>query len=123
MELFAVRQYMQQHYTLAPTHKKVAKELKDIAITEMEHCELLAERIVQLGGDPTSIIAQEIRHNQSLAQALLFNRNLEKKTIRQYIRFRDKCRFYEDVVSEKIFSKLIYDEEKHFEEFEKLRGK
>ena len=118
MELFAVRQYMQQHYLLTkPEHQKLAKKLRKIAITEMEHCEALAERVVELGGDPTSKIAQEIIHGQSFDEIWRFDAKLEADTIVKYNEFLDELRQLNDHVSYTLLSLIVDDEYEHLQFF------
>lgn len=55
MELQAIHQYMNQHYNLDNMdYGELAMNMKLIAIDEMRHCESFAERIKELGGEPTS---------------------------------------------------------------------
>ena len=58
MELHAIHQYMNQHYNLDDMdYGELAANMKLIAIDEMRHCEMFAERIKELGGEPTSEVA------------------------------------------------------------------
>ena len=51
MELHAIHQYMNQHYNLDDMdYGELAAKVKLIAIDEMRHAEMLAERIKELGG-------------------------------------------------------------------------
>ena len=55
MELQAIHQYMNQHYNLDNMdYGEMAAKIKLIAIDEMRHAEAFAERIKELGGEPTS---------------------------------------------------------------------
>ena len=55
MELYAVHQYMNQHYNLDDLdYGEFASKIKLIAIDEMRHAELFAERIKELGGERTA---------------------------------------------------------------------
>lgn len=51
-ETTAIMQYSYQHYILKEHYPEVAYNLENIAISEMRHHELLANAIVQSGGDP-----------------------------------------------------------------------
>ena len=52
MELHAISQYMNQHYGLDNMdYGELAKNVKLIAIDEMRHAEMFAERIKELGGN------------------------------------------------------------------------
>ena len=61
MELHAIHQYMNQHYNLDDMdYGELAANMKLIAIDEMRHCEMFAERIKELGGEPTSEVAGKV---------------------------------------------------------------
>ena len=54
MELQAIGQYMNQHYNLDDMdYGDLAAKMKLIAIDEMRHAEMFAERLKELGGEPT----------------------------------------------------------------------
>jgi bacterioferritin len=54
-ELTAITQYMTHHYELEDAmYEKLGDRLKKIAIVEMKHAEMLAERILFLGGVPST---------------------------------------------------------------------
>ncbi len=53
MELQAIHQYMNQHYNLDDMdYGELAVNMKLIAIDEMRHAEMFAERVKELGGNP-----------------------------------------------------------------------
>ncbi len=55
LELHAIHQYMNQHYSLDDMdYGELAANMKLIAIDEMRHAENFAERIKELGGEPTT---------------------------------------------------------------------
>ena len=67
MELHAIHQYMNQHYNLDDMdYGELAANMKLIAIDEMRHCEMFAERIKELGGEPTSEVAGKVVKGLSL---------------------------------------------------------
>lgn len=51
-ETTAIMQYSYQSYILKEKYPDVAKVLEEIAIVEMTHHEMLAEAIIESGGDP-----------------------------------------------------------------------
>jgi bacterioferritin len=54
MELQAITQYMNQHFNLDDMdYGDLAAKIKLIAIDEMRHAEMFAERIKELSGEPT----------------------------------------------------------------------
>ena len=67
MELHAIHQYMNQHYNLDDMdYGELAANMKLIAIDEMRHCEMFAERIKELGGEPTSEVAGKVVKGQEV---------------------------------------------------------
>jgi bacterioferritin len=61
MELQAIHQYMNQHYSLDDMdYGDLAVKVKLIAIDEMRHAEMFAERIKELGGEPTAEPAEKV---------------------------------------------------------------
>ncbi len=55
MELQAISQYMNQHYNLDDMdYGELAAKIKLIAIDEMRHAEMFAERVKELGGEPVT---------------------------------------------------------------------
>ena len=73
MELQAIHQYMNQHYNIDNMdYGDLAAKIKLIAIDEMRHAEMFAERIEDLGGQPTTALAAQVTKGQQvLAQHLL----------------------------------------------------
>ena len=62
MELFAIHQYMNQHYNLDNMdYGDLAAKVKLIAIDEMRHAEMFADRIEELGGQPTSELSAKVQ--------------------------------------------------------------
>lgn len=51
-ETTAIMQYAYQSYILKEKYPDVARVLEQIAVVEMSHHEMLAEAIIQSGGDP-----------------------------------------------------------------------
>ena len=67
MELHAIHQYMVQHYDLDNMdYGDMAVKVKLIAIDEMRHAEMLADRIEELGGQPTSDLAAVVEKGQAV---------------------------------------------------------
>ncbi len=58
MELHAIYQYMNQHYGLDDMdYGELAKNIKLVAIDEMRHAEMFAERVKELGATYLARIA------------------------------------------------------------------
>lgn len=118
-ELGAILQYMSQHYELADNdYGQFAQQLKLIAIDEMRHAEMLAERILVLGGTPTSKPEPETKKKQKVLEVMTYNEVLEDGAVSDYNSFLQICRDNKDYVSAKIFEQLIVEEQLHLEHFQ-----
>ena len=85
MELQAITQYMNQHYNLDEMDfGELASKIKLIAIDEMRHAEMFAERIKELGGDPATGYDGKIAKGQSPEKIFSFDSVLEDDTIDAY---------------------------------------
>ena len=121
MELQAIHQYMIQHYDLDDMdYRELAVNLKQIAISEMRHAETLAERVKELGGEPTSELAGEVVKGQDLETIFSFNAGEEDGAIDAYNQFALVCRENGDSISMKIFETFIDDEQNHLNYFENI---
>ncbi|WP_285905378.1 ferritin-like domain-containing protein [Pseudodesulfovibrio pelocollis] len=119
MELTAISQYMNQHYGLdSMDYGELAKNLKLIAIDEMRHAEMLAERVKELGGEPVSEADAKTVRNQAVQDIFGFSADLEDVTIDVYNQFLLTCRENGDSVSVKLFETLIDEEQEHFNYFD-----
>src|SRR5208283_5902899 len=82
MELHAIHQYMIQHYDLDNSdYGDMAMKMKLIAIDEMRHAEMLADRIEELGGQPTSELSDAVRKGQTVEAVFPFDIKLEDDAI------------------------------------------
>jgi bacterioferritin len=121
-ELTAILTYMAQHYELAnDDFGKLAKILKATAITEMKHAEALAERILFLGGVPTTKPAGDIKKGQKIADKLATDIVLEEDAVRLYNESAVACAEARDQVSKALFEQLLADEEGHLDLFMNIR--
>jgi bacterioferritin len=118
MELYAIHQFMNQRYALDDANYSVlAEELKKIAMGEMEHSELIAQRIKDLGGEPTSEASEKVIKNQDVRAIFSFNVHVERDTLDKYNMFIQVCRENGDNVSATLFENIINDEQKHYNYF------
>src|SRR4030065_313560 len=79
MELFAIHQYMNQHYNLDDMdYGDLAAKVKLIAIDEMRHAEMFAERIKELGSEPTSEMDGKVAKGQKIDTIFSFDAKLEE---------------------------------------------
>ena len=121
MELHAIGQYMNQHYNLDDLDfGDMAAKVKLIAIDEMRHAEMFAERIKELGGEPTAEPAAKAKRGQEVKAVFSFDANLEDNTIDMYNQFLLVCRENGDSTSVKIFEAVIDEEQVHFNYFDNV---
>ncbi|BBO70823.1 bacterioferritin [Desulfosarcina alkanivorans] len=122
MELAAISQYMNQHYNLDDMdYGELAAKMKLIGIDEMRHAEAFAERIKELGGEPTSEPDQKVQKGQAVEAIYPFDAGLEDNTIDIYNQFLLVCRDNGDSVSMKIFEQIIDEEQMHFNYFDSIK--
>jgi len=121
MELHAIGQYMNQHYNLDDMdYGELAANVKLIAIDEMRHAEQFAERIKELGGEPTADLADKVQRGQAVEKIFPFDSNLEDDTIFTYNQFLNVCRENGDSVTMKLFEAIIDEEQSHFNYFDNV---
>jgi bacterioferritin len=121
MELMAIHQYMNQHYNLDNMdYGDLALKVKLIAIDEMRHAELFAERIKELDGEPTTDMATKVQKGQKVEDVFPFNATLEDDTIDAYNRFLLICRESGDSTSMKLFETITDEEQIHFNYFDNV---
>jgi len=123
MELLAIHQYMNQHYNLDDMdYGELAANVKLIAIDEMRHAEMFAERIKELGGEPTTEKAAKVEREQQIEAIFPFDGKLEDDTIIAYNKFLHICRENGDSISFKLFETITDEEQAHFNYFDNVSG-
>ena len=121
MELQAIYQYMNQHYNLDDMdYGDLAAKVKLIAIDEMRHAEMFAERIKELGGEPVAEPAAAVIKGQAVDVIFPFDAALEDDTIDVYNRFVLTCRENGDSISMKLFETITDEEQAHFNYFDNV---
>lgn len=121
MELQAIHQYMNQHYNLDNLdYGELAVNLKLIAIDEMRHSEQFADRIKELGGDPTADPIGPVTKNQPVQTVFPFDAEREDDTIDTYNNFLQVCRENGDSISAKLFEVIIDEEQIHYNYFDNV---
>lgn len=93
--------------------------LKKIAIAEMRHAEAIAERIVLLGGEPTTQ-PTAIAIGDTVSEMLENDRAQEQIAIDLYTLVIDAARGQSDEVTMNLFQKILADEKKHHQAFSAL---
>ncbi|MBW2571966.1 MAG: bacterioferritin [Deltaproteobacteria bacterium] len=123
MELKAITQYMNQHYNLDDMdYGEMAAKVKLIAIDEMRHAEIFAERIKELGGEPTTEPDGKTAKGQKIQTIFSFDAKLEDDTIDAYNQFLLVCRENGDSTSVNIFEAIIDEERVHFNYFDNVNS-
>lgn len=121
MELYAIHQYMNQHYNLDDMdYGDLAAKVKLIAIDEMRHAEMFAERIKELGGEPTTELDGKVQKAQAIDVVFPFDAKLEDDTIDVYNQFHLVCRENGDTISMKLFETITDEEQVHFNYFDNV---
>lgn len=121
MELYAIHQYMNQHYNLDDMdYGDLAAKVKLIAIDEMRHAEMFAERIKELGGEPTTELDGKVQKAQAIDVVFPFDAKLEDDTIDVYNQFHLICRENGDTISMKLFETVTDEEQVHFNYFDNV---
>jgi len=122
MELQAIHQYMNQHYNLDDMdYGEMAANIKLIAIDEMRHAEMFAERIKELGGEPTSEVFGPVEKGQAVAEIFKHDTDQEDNAIDAYNQFLLVCRENGDSISMKLLEEIIDDEQAHFNYFDSVQ--
>ena len=123
MELFAIHQYMNQHYNLDDMdYGELAANMKLIAIDEMRHAENFAERIKELGGEPTTQKDGKIVTGQEVTVIYEADANQEEATIEAYSGFLAVCKDAGDIVSARLFERIIDEEQAHLTYYDNIDG-
>ncbi len=121
MELHAIHQYMNQHYNLGNwDYGDMAAKVKLIAIDEMRHAEKFADRVEELGGQPTTEAAAKSVKGQKVEVIFAFDANQEDNTMARYNEFLLVCRENGDSISVKLFEMIIDEEQIHFNYFDNV---
>jgi len=110
-------QYLWQHVQWVGVKGFAVKdELKKIAIAEMKHAEKIAERLVSLGGRPTTK-PSPILVGENLKEMLETDRKDEEAAIVLYRKIVAVSRKEGDSVTERMFQEILADEEDHYSTF------
>ena len=115
-EMTAVNQYW-LHYRLLEDwgFTKLAKKQREESIEEMQHADMLVERIILLDGFPNMQQLDPLMIGQDIKEVLESDLKAEYHARELYQEARDVCRDKKDYVSMNLFEKLIEDEEGHID--------
>jgi bacterioferritin len=119
-ELQVAIQYMWQHILWSGVKGFAVKdELKKIAITEMKHAEMIAERLYYLGGMPTTK-PTTITVGKNLKEMIAQDVKEEEGAIKLYNEIVELARTEKDEVTNRLFRAILADEEEHHDTFTTL---
>lgn len=124
-ELTAITQYIYEHIEFK-NKSQVSNILLKIAIEEMKHIKILGEIIKKLGSKPIYVnskkeywTSENVKYNFcNLDEMLEYNIKSEEVAIKSY---RRAIRYTNNMYLRRIFERIILDEQKHIEIFEKLK--
>ena len=113
-------QYMWQHVQWAGVaHFSVKDELKKIAVSEMKHAEVIAERLFYLGGVPTTK-PEPIFVGKTLKEMLAKDMKDEEDAVKLYKKTILLAEKEGDITTAQIFKKILQDEEDHHDFFQSV---
>ena len=95
------------------------EELKKIAVTEMKHAEAIAERLVYLGGKPTTK-PEPISVGETLKEMIERDKIDEENAITLYKQIIQTANNEGDVTTASLFRSILGDEEEHHDFFTSL---
>jgi len=118
-ELSAVHQYMYFHFHCEDQdYSLLAGLFIKTAIEEMGHIELLAERILFLGGEVEMVASGEVSKIHDVKEMLNMAREMEMSSVKDYNKWANECSANADSASKKIFEQLVDDEERHYDQYD-----
>ncbi len=118
-ELVAVHQYMYFHFHCDDQgYDLLASLFKKTAIDEMNHIEMIAERILFLGGDVELKPSEDVKKIHEVKDMLTLAAGMEESSTEDYNKWANECAQNADSVSKKLFEALVEDEERHFDQYD-----
>lgn len=117
-ELQVSIQYMWQHIQWVGIKGFAIKnEFRTIAINEMTHAEMIADRLNYLGGKPTTR-PDPITVGETLKEMIIADRKAEEGAVVMYRKIIALAEDEGDIITKKLFEQILEDEENHLDLFE-----
>ncbi len=117
-ELQVSIQYMWQHVMWKKPEGYTANdEIKRIAIVEMKHAEMIAERLNYLGGIPTTKPYEIVLGGEDIREQLKQDQEAEERTIKLYNDIIELAVKEHDVTTRHLFERILEEEEDHHDFF------
>jgi len=118
-EMSAAHQYMYFHFHCEDQgYELLSRLFERTAIEEMRHVELIAERILFLGGEVEMTASAAVEKIHDVKAMLEMARKMEQASIRDYNKWANECSVNADSGSRKVFEGLVADEERHYSQFD-----
>ncbi len=118
-ELSAVHQYLYFHFHCEDQgFDLLANLFMQTAIEEMRHIEMLAERIIFLGGDVEMVSSAGVEKIRDVAAMLEKGKQMEMQSVRDYNVWANECAANADSGSKRLFEQLVADEERHYDQYD-----
>ncbi|WP_457590613.1 ferritin-like domain-containing protein [Geoglobus sp.] len=115
-------QYMWQHILAKGFEGEIVKpQLRAIALVEMRHAELIAERLSYLGGEPTTT-PDTITVGKTTRDMIELDKRAEEEAIELYRKIIKKAVEEEDYTTAKLFEQILEEEEAHHDYFSSILG-
>ncbi|NVE94824.1 bacterioferritin [Altererythrobacter lutimaris] len=113
-ELTAINQYWLHYRVLADwgVHKLAEYERHE-SIDEMKHADILAERVLFLGGLPNFQAIHKLKVGESVEEILKADLAVEHEAIPLLKDAIEHCEKVRDYVSREIFARILESEEEH----------
>jgi bacterioferritin len=116
-EIQVAVQYMWQHVQWGGVKGYAVHDaFKSIAVEEMKHAEMIAERLYYLGGIPTTK-PDPIFVGTTLKEMIAQDAKDEEKAIKLYQNIIELSRKEDDETTNRIFRQILEDEESHHDTF------
>ena len=113
-ELTGVNQYFIHAMMCANwRYKRLAEHTRKESIEEMQHAQLIIERILYLDGTPNMQRYLKVNVGTTVPEQHEFDLQLEKEAVARLNKGVELCRAKEDNGSRALLEKLLRDEEEH----------
>ncbi len=121
-ELGAITQYMGHHYEAAGMESTAVTGIfRQTAMDEMRHAEMLADRIVYLGGVPLQK-PSAVKRGGELKAMIKDDLDAENEAIERYKAHIKLCSDLGDSTTRRLLEDILADEEAHADAWETVLG-
>lgn len=122
-ETTSILQYLWQHWMVeGPYSPSFMEVFEKASRDEMKHMEIIAERIVVLGGDPNTQCGNVVKSRDAM-QMVRDNVTAEKDAVKLYQELVVLADEEKDAATRHILESILVDEEKHLDMWETMLGR